>query len=201
MLGRLIRYGVCLLVLFAALPGGRTSAQDAGINASDPGHIALKKLFDKADTVALVEVLSGDNESYRIPLYKARVVKSYKGAPSGATIYFGPYIGIRIGVQYFVFLNQAPTPIVPTSKRLSAYGPVPYWEIAQEGYGSMMSSFECVFDTKSETDQCDYGVRVCTDYVTLPHGTPVFPSMKVATMFGCRWTRKREFLTLLDGLR
>jgi len=185
------------LILLGAT-AGQISAQDSSVTTSDPGEIALKKLFKEADTVALVEVMAGDNESYKIPLYKARVIRSFKGTPAGSTIYFGPYIGTRIGVQYFLFLNAAKEPIVPTSTAHTAYGPQSYWQISHDGYGSMMSSYECVFDVKDDTQQCDYGVRVCTNFVTLPHGTEVFPPMKIHTLYGCRWTRKKSFLALMD---
>jgi len=45
--------------------------------------IRLEDLFQMADTVALVKVLSGDTQNYPKVIYKAEVVKSFKGATVG----------------------------------------------------------------------------------------------------------------------
>ncbi len=64
----------------------------------------------------------------------------------------------------------------------------------------MEISYECVFDGKDIAQRCDYGVRVCTDYIKLPKSMPTFPPMTEETPFGCRWVRKSVFLSLLDTL-
>jgi hypothetical protein len=50
----------------------------------------------------------------------------------------------------------------------------------------MVTSFECVFDEKDIAQQCDNGVRVCTDYIKLPKSMPTFPPITEETDFGCR---------------
>jgi hypothetical protein len=63
----------------------------------------------------------------------------------------------------------------------------------------MESSYERVFDGKEIAQKCDYGVRVCTDYLKLPQSIPVFPKENDPP-FGCRWARKAAFVSLLDTL-
>jgi hypothetical protein len=45
--------------------------------------------FKQADIVALVKVISGNTETYDIAVNKAEVLKNFKGAAAGETIYFG----------------------------------------------------------------------------------------------------------------
>ena len=62
------------------------------------------------------------------------------------------------------------------------------------------SSYACVFDGKEIAQKCDYGVRVCTDYVKLPKSVPAFPPENNDPPFGCRWVRKTVFISLIDTL-
>jgi len=87
--------------------------------------------------------------------------------PRGATVYFGPFMGEKLGGEYFLFLRSVKDPINPKTEATS-YGKIPYSEIFDEGYSSMETSYECVFDGKETAQKCDYGVRVCTDYIKLP---------------------------------
>jgi hypothetical protein len=64
----------------------------------------------------------------------------------------------------------------------------------------MVTSYECVFDEKDIAQQCDNGVRVCTDYIKLPKSMPTFPPMTEETDFGCRWVRKAGLISLLDAV-
>ncbi len=64
----------------------------------------------------------------------------------------------------------------------------------------MESSYSCVFDGKEIAQKCDYGVRVCTDYIKLPASVAAFPPEGNDPPFGCRWVRKTAFVDLLDTL-
>jgi hypothetical protein len=130
-------------------------------------------------------------------MYKAEVVQVFKGAVRGQTIFFGRFLGTRLGWEYVLFLHAVKEPIAPRISPTAAYGTVHYGEVFNEGYSSMETSYECIFGGDK---QCDYGVRVCTDYVLLPTDTPVSPPMSETTDFGCRWVRKTTFLSLLEGL-
>jgi hypothetical protein len=174
--------------------------QPEKVTITEPAVIDLASLFKQADTVALVKIVSGDAENYGITVYKAQVVKSFKGKPAGESVYFGPYVGERIGWEYILFLRSVTQPIAPKSTSSVSYGTVHYSEIFNEGYSSMMTSYECVFDGKTAAEQCDDGVRVCTDYIVLPKSTRTFQPMTEDTPFGCRWVRKKAFLSLLGTL-
>jgi hypothetical protein len=181
-------------------PAQQTRArQSEQITVREPGVYELAGLFKQADTVALVKIVAGDSESYRCAVYKAEVLKNFKGAKAGEVIYFGPYVGQRLGLEYVLFLRNAPDPIAPNVPG-SAFGRVHYAEVFNEGYSSMEVSYECVFGGRDIAQQCDYGVRVCTDYIKLPKGTKTFLSLADAAPFGCRWLRRTSFIDTLELL-
>jgi hypothetical protein len=170
------------------------------VTITEPGIIALESLFQMADTVALVKVVSGDTQNYPTAIYKGEVVKSFKGAPAGQTIYFGPYVGTRLGWDYVLFLRNVAKPLAPNPTSSVNYGTVSYSEVFNEGYSSMETSYECVFDGKDTAQQCDYAVRVCTDYIKLPKSLHTFPPMTEDTPFGCRSVRKEALFAVLRTL-
>ena len=171
------------------------------VTNTEPGIIKLENLFQTANTVALVKVLSGDTQNYPKVIYKAEVVKSFKGATVGQTIYFGPYVGTRLGWEYVLFLRNVAEPLTPNSTSSVNYGTVHYSEVFNEGYSSMETSYECVFSGKDIAQQCGDGVRVCTDYIKLPRSLHTSPPMTEDTPFGCRWVRKEAFISVLEILR
>jgi hypothetical protein len=176
------------------------SQQAKTVVLTEPGIIRLENLFQMADTVALVKVVSGDTQNYPKVIYRAEVVKSFKGAAVGQTIYFGPYMGTRLGLEYFLFLRNVAEPLAPHSSSSINYGTVHYTEVFNEGYSSMETSYECVFDGKDIAQKCGDSARVCTDYIKLPKSLQTSPPMTEDTPFGWRWVRKQAFLSALDTL-
>jgi hypothetical protein len=87
--------GIC--AKFAAAQQSQAQINAGGVTISEPGIYDLAGLFERADIVALVKVVSGDTESYGVALYKAEVVNNFKGASAGATIYFEPSTRERLG--------------------------------------------------------------------------------------------------------
>jgi hypothetical protein len=170
------------------------------VTITEPATYKLEQLYTKADVVALVRVVSGDTENYDVAIYKAVVVTNFKGTAEGQILYYGPCIGEKLGSEYVVFLRSVKEPTVPKDAKNPAYGTVKYFEVFNLGYGAMEISYECVFDGKDIKDQCDDGVKICTDYIILPKGTPVFPSEDEVVSFGCRWVRKTKFISLLYDL-
>jgi hypothetical protein len=190
-----------LLVTVIVISVQPTSAQQSNaVTLTEPGGVNLASLFKQADTVALVKIVSGDTENYDVAVYKGVVINSFKGIATGDTLYFGPYRGERLGWEYILFLRKVAKPIAPKTNSSASYGTIPYAEAFNEGYSSMMTSYECVFDGKDTAQQCDYGVRVCTDYILLPKSTRTFPPVTESTPFGCRWVRKPAFISLLAAL-
>ena len=195
-----------VLRLFVLLPLVLGSAQLASgqqskvVTITEPGVYKLANLFKNADVVALVKIISGDAENYDRTVYKGEVLQSFKGTSQGGTVYFGPFVGERLGSEYILFLRKVSKPVSPKTTPTASYGTIQYWEIFDEGYSSMETSYECVFDGKEIAQKCDYGVRVCTDYVKLPKSLPAYPPETNDPPFGCRWVRKALFLSMLDTL-
>jgi hypothetical protein len=100
---------------------------------TEPGVYKISELFNSADVVALVRIVSGDTENYDHTVYKGEVIQSFKGMPRGATVYFGPFVGNKLGWEYVLFLHNATKPITPKTTATSSYGAVPYSEVFDEG--------------------------------------------------------------------
>ena len=83
-----------LLIVVVISPQLTWAQQVKEVSIVEPGVIKLANLFKMADAVALVKVVSGDTENYDTAVYKAEVVKSFKGAEVGEAVYFGPYVGL-----------------------------------------------------------------------------------------------------------
>ena len=96
------------------------------ITTREPGVTNLSDLFRNADIVALVKTTAGDAESYDVAIYKSKVVKSFKGSKEGEDIYFGPYIGERLGWEYVVFLRRENKMLLPNAGAKGGYGPIRY---------------------------------------------------------------------------
>lgn len=164
---------------------------------TEPAVTDVNGLFRAADLVAVVNIVSGDTEHYPTAVYKAQVIKSFKGAAKGETVYFGPYVGLRLGGEYVIFLRTTPETLKPASETPVSYGPVRYYKIFNEGYTAMEAKYECIF---KENEPCDYAVRLCTDYVKTPKSLELTPSLDKDTPFGCRWARRQQFLAFLQKL-
>jgi hypothetical protein len=191
-----LRVAISLLL---ALMSTMACAQLQTVEITEPGIYNVSELFKQADIVAVVKVLSGDTENYEHAVYKGEVIKGFKGVQNGVTIYFGPFVGEKLGWEYLLFLRNAAKPLAPKTTASASYGTIRYSEIFDQGYSSMENSYECVFDGKEIAQQCDYGVRVCTDYIKLPKSISSFADEKDPP-FGCRWVRKTAFVSLLDTL-
>jgi hypothetical protein len=191
-----------LLLTVAAASAHLASAQQARetVTITEPGVYELADLFKQADTVALVKVVSGETDTYNVAVYKAEVVKAFKGSATGETLYFGPYVGTRLGWEYILFLRHPLSPLTRRTPSSTGYGDIHYLEAFNEGYTSLETSYGCVFDGKDVEQKCDYGVRTCTDYIRLPKSMPTFPPRTEDPPFGCRWVRKSAFVSLLDSL-
>ena len=184
-----------LIVLMSTL----ASTQSEVVTITEPGVYKISDLFKEADVVAVVKIVAGDTENYNHAVYKGEVIRSFKGVERGAIVYFGPFVGEKLGWEYVLFLRSVAKPITPKTMATASYGTIRYLEVFNEGYSSMESSYACVFDGKEIAQQCDDGVRVCTDYIHLPKSTPVFPPENNNPPFGCRWVRKTVFFSLLDS--
>ncbi|MGH9710057.1 MAG: hypothetical protein ACRD37_05890, partial [Candidatus Acidiferrales bacterium] len=76
------------------------AAQQQSVTLSEPATIKIQNLLKQADLVAVVRIRSGDTEQYPTAVYKAEVLKSFKGTEVGAKIFFGPYASYGLGSEY-----------------------------------------------------------------------------------------------------
>ena len=97
------------------------------IEISEPSMVALSDLFKQADIVAVVQILTGDSESYGSAVYKSKVLMQFKGAADNEELYFGPFIGYGVN-EYVAFLRHAKSGPKLHGQRLTntsiAYGAV-----------------------------------------------------------------------------
>jgi hypothetical protein len=139
----------------AVLMAATANAQSNVVTLTEPGVYKLDELFKVSDVVAVVKVLFGDTENYEKAVYKGEVIQSFKGMTTGQAVYFGPFIGERLGWEYVLFLRNSPKPATPKTTASASYGAVRYSEVFDEGYSSMETSYECVFEGKEIAQQCD----------------------------------------------
>jgi hypothetical protein len=166
---------------------------------TEPAVSDIPGLFRLADTVAVVKIVSGDTEHYKVAVYKGEVVQAFKGVANGETLFFGPYVGLKLGSEYVLFILATTDRLEPVAATAS-YGSVRYHRIFNEGYTAMETSYQCLFKGKSVNEGCDYAVRVCTDYVKTPKTLTVAPPLQEDTPFGCRWARQKQFIAILQNL-
>jgi hypothetical protein len=180
-----------LVVCLALAVHPALSQQDA------PTLVPLRKgtlhdLMAASEAVLLVHVVAGDAENYDVPIYKAKVLEVFKGkVAKDDVLYFGPYLGTRLGDNYVVFLRQ--TLAVHTAGTSAPFGKIEPWRVLDQNYGEMEIGYQCTF---SGPKSCDDAIRVCTDYVRLPDTVEIIPPLKEKSPLGCRWARRDPFLEL-----
>lgn len=168
--------------------------------ANTIARVKLADLFKQADLVALVKVVSGDGENYPVVVYKATILTAFKGAVAKETIFFGPFESFGVGNQY---LNKSALEVRPEEHAsVSSYGVLPvFYRIMYDGFSVPPSGYECVFDGKVITEQCDYSVKLNPEQIILPQGVEDFPPGDAGPLTNyCKWVRKSVFIGLLEKL-
>jgi len=159
------------LVLFGASASIAQQSKVITVTTSDPASVTLEDLFKEADLVAFIEVLSGDSENYEQVLYKARVIKGFKGVVAAEPIYFGPFTSYGIGSEYLVFLRKNSTTVGALASASAKNMPLLFdssqitYGVMYVGYSIMPVRFECVFE---KSNKCDYAVKFNAKQVRLP---------------------------------
>src|SRR6185312_14993285 len=133
-----------VVALLVQVPSSQT-AKPITVAPREPGIYELASLFRIADKVVLAKIVARDMESYGVAIYKTEVLKNFKGSAKGETVYFGPFVGERLGSEYILFLRDVTKPITPKRTASTGYGSIRYSEIFNEGYTAMENSYECVF--------------------------------------------------------
>lgn len=170
-------------------------------NTTSIASVKIADLFAQADQVALVEVRSGDSEHYPIAVYKAVVESAYKGTSPGQIVYFGPFLGTQIGGKYLLFLQRG-KPASATVKNDSPYGDLgSVSRIMYDGYSSLPVSYECVFDGKDISAQCDDAIQLNPAQVVLPKTIRTFPRGDASPVTNYKkWVRMKELLALVQAM-
>ena len=184
---------------FAIVASIAIGQPNTALTITEPGVYRVSDLYRHADKVAVVKVLAGDTESYDSAIYKGKVVRALKGVTEGQIVYFGPYLGTELGSEYVLFLKNDATHLKP-KRADGGYGDIAYSRVFNEGYSSMLTSYQCVFDASSAEKACDYAVRICTDYIKVPDSIRMFSREGSDAPFDCRWARRDAFVDLLDGI-
>lgn len=173
---------------------------------SDPSSVSLESLFSQADLVAFVEIRSGDAENYNHTLYKAAVLKSYKGSKEREVIYFAPFIGYAVGTEYLVFLRKTDKRIGDVIDENAKNKTLPYdatqnfYQIMYDGYSVMPVSFECIFEKPSH-QTCQYAVKFNINQVILPKKLKTFPEEKNDEVLDAKYVKRTAIEPVLEVLK
>lgn len=143
-----------VLPFLSVMIAATVSAQSNFVTITEPSVFTHDDLFKVADAVAVVKVLSGDTENYEKAVYKGEVIQSFKGIAARQTVYFGPLVRGRLGWEYVLFLRNSSKSATPKTTANTVYGSIRYSEVFAEGYSSMETSYECVFEGKEIAQQC-----------------------------------------------
>jgi hypothetical protein len=163
--------------------------------------VTLDDLFARADQVAIVKVVAGDSEHYETAVYKSVVESAYKGTKEGDVLFFGPYLGAGIGLEYVLFLRRGPGE-APNVKDGLSFGEIKSVSREMyEGYATLPVGYDCVFDRIKIKDQCDDSVQLNPDQVILPKSIQTFPKGDPGPITNYKkWVRKSAFLSELGML-
>jgi hypothetical protein len=145
----------------------------------------------------------GHGENYPGVVYKAKVLTAFKGIDEKETIFFGPFAGYGVGKEYVVFLSKSEYGLKPNQNADSSRGGIPvFYRIMYDGFSILPSDYECVFDGKAISQECDYSVELNSDQIILPSQIQLFPAGDAGPVSNyCKWVRKSVFFSLLNTLR
>src|SRR5439155_21429754 len=150
-----------------------TTTTGQQVNISEPASVKIEALFKQADLVAVLRIVSGDTEHYSTAIYKAVVVRGFKGTAPGEVIFFGPFIGYRLGDEYLAFLRRDLKPAEEKKKPstpVMSYGPLrSSYSVMYDGYSTLPIEYTCAFDGETIAEQCDDGITLNIHQVILPN--------------------------------
>lgn len=165
----------------------------------------LEKLYEEADLVAFIRIVSGDTENYEDTIYKSSVITAYKGIDTGKTVFFGPYVSYGVGSEYLIFLKKSGTVIGKIStkgkrSRTIAYDDSSeYFRVMYGGYSILPVSYECAFGSISASGSCAYAVNMAT--VILPNSIKSFPEETRGEKFNAAFVQKASIEAFLNTLK
>jgi hypothetical protein len=201
LLKKLVLMFVSVVLFSNSLAFGREGKADTIVSVS------LENLYKQADFVSFVKILSGDVEHYNGAIYKAEVLKAYKGAKEKEIIYFGEFISYGIGSEYLAFFNKADKTIGQLIDEDVKNSSAPYnakqsfFRIMYAGYSIMPVGFECLFDVKNKHNKCDYGIQLNVRQVKIPSALNAFLEETDTVAPDERWVRRTAIENTLEDLK
>jgi hypothetical protein len=164
--------------------------------------VKLAALFEEADKVVLIKILSGDSEHYETVVYKAVVEVAYKGATKNETIFFGPFEGYAVGSEYILFLRRGAGE-KPTNGEALSYGSLQHVDrIMYAGYAALAVGYDCVFDGADANQRCDDSVQLNPEQVILPSNIEAFPQGEATAVTNYKkWVRRAAFIAELQAMK
>jgi hypothetical protein len=179
--------------------------------ANSIAKVKLEDLFRQADFVAIVKVLSADGEHYgQTAVYKAQVVRAFKGALEKETIYFGPHTGGSLDSEYLIFARKSEG-IRPDGDANAGFGAIPvFYRTMYSGFGQLEIDYVCVFDGKEIKDQCDHGMKLTPSQIILPKELKTFPKKQASDACESvielvanyqRWVRRSWMVEQLEWIK
>ncbi|MFZ1701527.1 MAG: hypothetical protein WBO10_04310 [Pyrinomonadaceae bacterium] len=206
---RILRYTFVQLIALFLLSITSVTAQQTKIvtvTTSEPSTVSLDALFAQADIVAFVSIRSGDAENYDVSVYKAVILKAYKGTKVNEIIYFTPFNSYGLGSEYLVFLKKTgkriETIVSKESKRkvLPYDAKQPFSRIMYDGYSVMEASFQCAFEEPTH-QTCTDAVKFNVKQIVLPIRLKTYPLIdEDVDVLDVRYVKRKEIEPLLDSL-
>ena len=135
----------CLLAVVVSV-GTTVAAPQQVVRNVEPATLTIDEMFQRADVVAKVEITLGDAEHYRQALDKSTVIEGFKGTKAGESLYFGPFIGYRLGDEYLLFVSREKRTVgesvAPGQVNATGFDArAPVFRITQEGYSALETAF------------------------------------------------------------
>jgi hypothetical protein len=198
---RTILLAVCLTMLSAQI----FATTNEGFRIDSIPRPDLEKLYEEADLVAFIKIVSGDTENYEDTIYKSSVTAAFKGTDVGKTVFFGPYVSYGVGSEYLIFLLKSGKAIGKISTKDKESRTVvyddssEYFRVMYGGYSILPISYECAFGPVSGSDSCDYAINAET--VLLPKTLKSFPEETRGERFNDAFVRRSSIETFLNSLK
>ena len=190
MIGRLTVFFAALAVILSATVARATSI----------APVTIHDLLKESDVAVVVHIMSGVEETYSVPVYKAKVTQALKGATSGAELFLGGCTGLSIGEDYLVFLKRGDSVDPNKLRQALSYGRIPLlYRVMYSGYSVMEIEYACVFNGAEPSDRCQHAVKLNPEQILLPKSITTFPAGDAGPITNYKkWVRESELLEVLQ---
>ena len=136
-------------------------------------HVSVNARYDSqslhaSDVVRRCMYVSGDDETYPVPVYKARVTETLKGVTQGSQLLFEgaqEYPSDETIFSSYQGVGSHSEQIGPSDR----YGQISsLYRIMYAGYSVMEIDYACVLDGIEPWDRCQYAAKLNPEQILLP---------------------------------